>query len=287
MFRDVEALRQAGVPVAYDSEAKRYSIPGEYFLTPTNLTAEEALALLFVCRELADKKSLPLLSAAQSAASKIESTLPASLRESIREASRPLSHKPMPVGSHDDQASLYSELLAASVNRLNVEIDYESLTEYERVTTTLRPYRLMFHNHCWYVIGRSSLHRSVRTFNLRRIKSLKTLDKKFPSPRGFSLEQYLGNAWRIIPEAGPDQVVHLRFAPLVARNVAEVLWHPTQRCEFTENGSLDFYATVSGVNEIVWWVLGYGDQVEALKPLKLRKLVAQRLENAARQYRHA
>ena len=38
----------------------------------------------------------------------------------------------------------------------------------------------------------------------------------------FSIDRYLGNAWHLIPEPGPDVEVLVRFEKLVARNVAEV-----------------------------------------------------------------
>ena len=87
------------------------------------------------------------------------------------------------------------------------------------------------------MIGRSSLHREVRTFNVGRIHELMPLDEPFDVPRGFSIERYLGNAWHMIPEPGPDQDVAVRFEPLVARNVAEVIWHKTQRLVPRDDGS--------------------------------------------------
>jgi proteasome accessory factor B len=70
----------------------------------------------------------------------------------------------------------------------------------------------------------------------------------------------------------------------VAGNVAEVMWHKTQRTKLMSDGSLDFRVTVSGLNEIAWWILGYGDQAEVLQPVKLRRLVAQRAQNMAAMY---
>jgi len=32
---------------------------------------------------------------------------------------------------------------------------------------------------------------------------------------------------------------------------------------------------VDGLNEITWWILGYGDQVEVLAPKALRQRIAQ------------
>ena len=66
----------------------------------------------------------------------------------------------------------------------------------------------------------------------------------------------------------------MRFGRLVADNVAEVAWHKTQRVTRNEDGTIDFHATVSGLNEISWWILGYGEQAEVLRPAKLRELVA-------------
>jgi proteasome accessory factor B len=103
-------------------------------------------------------------------------------------------------------------------------------------------------------------------------------------PRGFSVDRYLGNAWSLMPQAGLDVAVTVRFSPLVAQNVAEVAWHKTQRLEFRDDGSLDFHVRVSGLSEIVWWILGYGDQAQVLRPVKLRRLVAQRAANMNRLY---
>jgi len=77
-----------------------------------------------------------------------------------------------------------------------------------------------------------------------------------------------------MPEPGPDHDVVVRFSPKVARNVADMKWHKTQHLEFDGDGSLVFRAQVSGLNEIVWWVLAYGDQAEVLQPERLRTLVA-------------
>lgn len=94
----------------------------------------------------------------------------------------------------------------------------------------------------------------------------------------------MGNAWHLIPEPGSDHQVTVRFERLVARNVAEVVWHKTQRCEFLADGRLDFSVTVSGLNEISWWVLGYGDQAEVLAPSALRTLVATRAAGLVQRY---
>ena len=89
----------------------------------------------------------------------------------------------------------------------------------------------------------------------------------------------------MIPDAGQDTRVVVRFESMVATNVAEVTWHKTQQLKPQADGSLIFEARVSGLNEIVWWILGYGDQAEVLHPYKLKRLVAQRVKKMAATYK--
>lgn len=285
VFRDIESLNAAGVPVAFDEEHDRYSIPGTYFLPPINFTPAEALSLVAMATELGRNDRLPFYEPARVAARKLESSLPPALRDELQQMARAIRIQPTPVSPLAAKEPIYQELVDARRKRRVVRIEYDSLTEWERIKTKLRPYQLLFCRHSWYVIGRSSLHGEVRTFNLSRIVSIETLPFKFAIPRGFSLERHLRNAWQLIPGDGADDQVVVRFQPLVAQNVGEVLWHKTQQLEFQADGTLLFKVRVSGLGEIMWWILGYGDQAEVLEPPKLRAMVAKRATALADLYR--
>ena len=100
----------------------------------------------------------------------------------------------------------------------------------------------------------------------------------------FPLSRSAFRLWSTFSCADDCQVL-IRFSKMVAQNVAEVAWHKTQQLTFREDGRLDFRATVSGLGEISWWVLGYGDQAEVLEPAQLRRIVAERAAHMARCYR--
>ena len=283
-FRDLETLREAGVPLEFDKASSRYSIADDYFLKPTNFSAGEALAIVGLTRDFGGGSELPFFGAARSAALKIQGALTAAMRRDVQTLARCIHIRLNPLDRLDGSQKIYQLLIEALTERRIALIRYKSLTEWEDIETKLRPYQLLFNRHTWYVIGRSSLHGGLRTFNLGRITSIELLDQKYARPRGFSVERYLGNAWNIMPAPGADENIVLRFAPMVAHNVAEVVWHKTQRLEWLDDGSLDFQVRVSGLNEIVWWILGYGDQVEVIRPAKLRKLVAQRAKSLSELY---
>jgi proteasome accessory factor B len=284
IFRDLDALRDAEVPLVYDEESQLYSIPSQYFLAPTQFTAEEALAVVLLCHELGERSGLPFLNAASRAAVKIENTFPQQLRDRIRACAYAVNIRIGNMNPLEGRQQDYQTLMESIAQHRAVRIEYESYTENQLLSTRLHPYRLLFHLHSWYVIGRSSLHRGVRMFNVGRIRALEMLTDQFNIPRGFSMERYLGNAWRLISEPGDDRGVVVKFSPLVARNVMEVQWHPTQQCELLADGSLKFTASVSGLQEISWWIMGYGRHAEVLEPPELRQIIASHIRELTNIY---
>jgi predicted DNA-binding transcriptional regulator YafY len=284
IFRDLDVLRQAGVPLRFDAEYQRFYLTAASFLPPTSFTAQEALTLLVLCHELGEQRGVPFFSAARQAALKLESCLPKAVRDEVRQVASSIEIRLEPKNALAQSERVYQQLLSAIGSHRCVRIRYQSLAEQKAISTRLSPYRLLYRRRSWYVIGRSSLHRDTRTFNVGRITSLEILDDRFRVPSGFSLQRHLRNAWQLIPEPGRDVDVELRFQPKVAINVAEVAWHKTQRVKFHRDGTLTFRVRVSGINEIAWWILGYGDQVEVVKPRPLRQLIAAHVQRMSTQY---
>lgn len=277
-------MRGAGIEVRFDRSQAGYAVGRPHFLPPTSLTAAEALAAIALLSANGSQQELPLAAEARSAALKIEASLPPGLRDVVGTAVAGVDVRPAPGSIAAGADDAFDRLLEAQRTQTTVSLRYDSLYDGRVIDTLLDPYKLVFVGHAWYAIGSSSFHDSIRTFHVGRVRSLAPVDAKFEVPRGFSLRGYLGNAWRMMPEPGPDVDAHVHFTPMVARNVAEVAWHPTQRCEFRPDGSLDFYVRLSGIVEFSWWVLGYADQAEVIGPERLRTLVAQRVRAASQRY---
>lgn len=272
------------MPIDFDSTSQKYRIDSAHFLPPTNLTLEEALSVVLLAGRVGGVEKNTLFAAAVGAGAKIEASLPAPMQERLREVANAIDLRPPPTNPLVDSGDIYQVILQASVDRETLQIRYDCRTEFREYATEFEPYHLLFQERSWYVIGRSSRHDEIRTFNIGRIREANPLARPFEKPASFSVQKHLRNAWRLIADDGPDSVIHLRFSPVVAANVSEVLWHPTQRCEYAEDGSLNYYVTVSGLREIVWWILGYGNHVTVIKPDRLRREVARRLRAAAELY---
>jgi len=283
IFRDLRMLDLAGIPFYFDRAAGGYHIRSTFYLRPLNLNIEEALAILLLAQELGQGKGIPHLEQAWRAANKIESALPAEIRRTIGALADSVRITGARMTDAPRDASLFRQCREAVQVSRKARLVYRSLYEGRQVRTVLSPYALFFGERAWYVVGHSSTHRSVRMFKLGRIDRLTLTDDHFRRPARFSVDGYLGNAWHLIRGARPYNVV-IRFAPKVATNVAEVRWHRTQKIAPQEDGSVLFRVRVDGIDEIAWWVLGYGPYAEVLKPAALRQKVAAMARETAARY---
>jgi len=237
-----------------------------------------------MANSLGNHPRIPFYEPARTSIRKLERQLPKEVRQKFRKTAKSIAFLPAKISSLGPKTPLHQLVIEAIGKRRALRMEYSSLTEWERITTVIRPYQLVLSEHSWYVLAHSSMHKEVRTFNVARIESLALLAERYSIPKSFSIERHFGNAWTMIPDHGQDSRVAVRFSSMVAKNVEQVNWHPTQRTKLLPDGTLIFEATVSGLSEVVWWIIGYGDQAEALHPLKLRKMVAQRARNMAAKY---
>ena len=283
IFRDLKELQAIGVPFHYDARTSGYMIEPEFFLPPIDLSLQEALSLLLLAHKARNQIQLPFKNSVLLAALKIENNLPAKIRQYCNKALQNISTRASAQAPVTHSAGLdktFAQLQQAIVKKRKVNIRYHSLFEGAIIDVELCPYHLLYNNRAWYVLGRSSMHESVRTFKLNRIRELTTTERCFVDGENFDVYEYFGRAWSMIPE-GRIYNIKLLFLPKVANNVAEVQWHSTQEVVRNSDGSATVEFRVDGLGEITWWILGYGDQVQVLAPKTLRKRISQIAKNMA------
>ena len=282
VFRDLKELREVGVPCRFDGKARCYAIDPEFFLPAPNLSEEEALSLLLLVHKARNHVHFPFKDLSLKAALKIENNLPKKIRRYCNTALRNISirveHQEKP-GFLDQ---IFKQLLEAILEKRIVNIRYYLPREKKDIITDLSPYHLIYNDHVWGVLGKSSLHKTFQAFKLNQIKELNESDKCFIEDEKFDISEYLDQAWSMIPE-GRLHNVKLRFLPEIAFSVAEVQWHKTQTVSFEDDGSAILQFRVDGLNEIIWWILSYGDQVQVLAPKALRQKIVEIAQNTIKQ----
>ena len=284
IFRDLNVLEMARIPYYYDKERKTYRINQHFFLPPISLTLTESLALLLFARRATSSGMEPLSAAGARGAMKLESVLPESIRNYVGTIVKHIAILPAPTAKQDNLEDIFEQLVVAINEHKVCRLIYISFYDRKQIDVTVEPLRLAFVSRAWYLVGYSRKHRQQRTFKISRIRKLTVLSEKFdPADKKIEGTDIFGDAWCMIPE-GRYYNVHLHFTPKVAGNVAEVKWHRSQRVEWNDDGSIEFYVRVDGLGEIIWWILGYGDQVKVIAPAILAKRVARVAKRMVEQY---
>jgi predicted DNA-binding transcriptional regulator YafY len=186
IYRDIQTLRQAGVPIG-EEEGKGYFLVDGYRLPPVMFTPEEAKSLVAVKNILNYHTEDSLNKNFESALLKIKAVLPDSEKNKLEFLdSRTAFHEPWaPKSSHLEQ------IQKSITENIKLKISYHSKKEDEDTVRIICPYALYFSGAVWTTIGYCELRKEIREFRLDRINSLDELVETFIPDKGFNLNKYL------------------------------------------------------------------------------------------------
>jgi predicted DNA-binding transcriptional regulator YafY len=274
IYRDLETLAAAGIPIRYRPDRQGYHLARGYAFPLPSLGEKEALALLTMARQWKGGAEFDLLRHARDGVVKLIQALPAEVRNRVLTQAEPIHDESDRAPLPRDRALVYDAILDALAQRLQIRIWYredprESVT---LETTKLSLYRLVLARGIWYVVGRSSFHCQVCVFRIPWIEQVQPTSDPYTIPPRFNLERFLGMAWGM--ERGKDRhEVWLRFSSRVAPAIRETVWHRSQHLTDLPDRRVDLHLVIDGLDEILGWVLSFGDQVEVLAPAELRQRI--------------
>jgi len=268
VYRDLQAIEsELGVPV-WEEGSKRGIAEG-YALPPIPFTLPEALNI-FLSARLMQNYSRRYNPHMASTFMKLNSVVPSPLREQIQKTIDWLDKQPR----NDKQLVILGELAKAWVSQHKVLIRYKALAEKEPMERVIEPYFIepAAPGHSSYVIAYSHRVHAVRTFKIERIEDIHILGDTYAIPSDFDAINYLSSSWGIVVD-GEVETIKLRFSPQIARIIAETVWHPSQVLEPQSDGALIMILKVTNTIDLRAWILGWGEEVEVLEPVELRKNV--------------
>lgn len=173
-------------------------------------------------------------------------------------------------GEVDDQ--VVAQLEEAITECRDVEVQYTSLSRSKRRWRRIDPYRLFHRADAWYLAGRCHLHDEPRTFRLDRIAAVRPGDHHFVPPDDFDVETYLEHSWGIYRGRKRHHVV-LRFDDGLAPLLESAEHHRGEEIQKLVGGGLEYRVTLSHLDEIARWVVGFGGRCRVVEPEALRERV--------------
>jgi len=276
IYRDVEALSLAGIPVFTQSGTNGGVFLDEHYrILLTGLSIPEIHAL-FVAGDTGPLADLGLATASEGSVLKLLAALPAVHRHEVAQ----LRHR-----FYIDTASWFqfgeAPLVLPTLQQAVWEDRRISLTYtgYDGQSTeyTLDAYALVAKANVWYLIGRK-IGGDPRTYRVSRIVRLGLTDEYFARDTTFDLTAY----WR---EASQNfEQMRMRdfpFYPTVLCIAPDALiqfrnYIPDrfeQRDQPSPNGWLTVRVLFLSAFEAQKWVLGLGIQVRVIEPIELQQMV--------------
>lgn len=275
IYRDMQALSEAGVPLL-GSPGQGYSLMEGYFLPPVHFTASEAVALLIGTDFVEQQFGQHYRYNAEVARRKIESILPDIVREQsdpMREGIRLLAQQRTPATIDDRQ---YIEPIGqAIVQKRKLQFGY-SKPHQSAITRIVCPYGLAFNTNHWVLVAYCELRQDIRHFRLSRISDLVELEQSFVLPEHFTLSEYR-------PPDDRRIVIRLQFEPHMTERIQEAGNFYIEKIE-EELSATIVTLRVRQVEDVLFWILSWGDQVTVLEPASLRLQMVEKINNMLKRY---
>jgi len=286
VYRDLEALQFAGFPVTTERDGHRMVwslLDGPHHTLPIPLSLPELLALYFGRRLAGGLKGTVFHDALESLFEKIKALLPGEMIQQLERAQEGLAVGTTPVKPHAAYRGMIDIVNRAISQRRRLDMTYRAMRDRAETSRRVAPYRLLFFDGAFYLIGYCGLRQDIRVFALDRIRRLNLTDEPFDLPVDMILDDFLKSSFGVF--LGPPTKVRVRFAAEIAGYIAEKTWHASQKLRPQKDGSMIFEAEVAGTEEIKRWILTWGARAMVLAPESLRDELRREAEAMVRNCR--
>ena len=284
--RDLQLLARLGFPLeesAGDHGRKSWRMNGDGLLE-LRFTFDELAALYLGRRLLEPLAGTVVWDAAQRAFQKIRSGLSERSLNYLAKLAATFHGTTVGASDYAQRGDIIDRLMMAAEERKIAFITYRSLRSTEAVTYDVYPYGVIYHRGSLYLVAFAPAHGELRHYKVDRIDDVDVQPLQFVRPTDFNLQSHLANAFGVFVRNGRETKVRVRFDPSVARYVEEKHWHPSQKLTQEPDGSLLAEFTLSALEEVTSWILGFGANAVVLEPELLRGEIFNSLKQSVRRY---
>jgi predicted DNA-binding transcriptional regulator YafY len=297
--RDLEALQSAGFPL-FDEvhDGKKYwTLEQKAFrrLDDTGFTLAELTAIYFSRSLVECLATTPFQRDVRSAFDKLAAALTPGMRQFLDRLPLVIQAKADPGTQSlmDDPATpatasrqsaprsaRIAQLLDATLNHRRAVMRYHSFSSDREKEYRIEPYRLVFAQGGFYVIGHVPEYKELRTFAVERIQSLSVTEERF-EPVDLAVDTFANS---LGVNQGTPERIEIVFEPRLARYIKARVWHSSQHFEEDAAGQLTMTLTVCNDFALRSWILGFGPLARVVAPPDLVRQIQEEADQTRLQY---
>ena len=150
----------------------------------------------------------------------------------------------------------------------------------------LNPLGLIFRENAVYLVASVGDYYDPLHFALHRFKSCRLLDTDILKPDDFNLDNIIeSGSFDYADVLNKTFQLTAIFTPAAAFHLMESPLSDDQRITTKRDGRIQITATVKDTRQLRWWLLGFGDQVEVIRPKRLRQEFTDTVKNMYQHYK--
>jgi len=277
IYRNLKVLELAGVKADFDPDVNGLRIRTDYRFPAMNLTDDDLLGQA-VATVTGQAEGLRIGAGATATTRRLGEAMGEEAEQLLATAQKLVTVLDLKLADHSRHLEIIRTVQWSLLKQRQLTGLYQSPYAAKAVKLRLHPYRLCLVKQAWYLIARAKSEQP-KTFRITRFKSLRLTDEAAEIPPGFDEKAYFGNAWSVY-RGGQSFDVEIEFSREAAGLVTETTWHPTQQVRKHRDGKVSLQFRIDGLDEIVWWVLGWSGRAKVVQPPELRSMVIARLQQA-------
>jgi len=285
--KDLYAMRNEAnlgyyAPIAYSKTEKGYYYEDpDYSIDEMPLNQEDIEAIEFAATTLAQFRGIQLFESSGDAIDKILGRLSLRPKEG-QNIEQFVQFETAP----EYKGSLHlKKFLEAIRERKAVKFEYQKFSGEPSRHYIIHPYLLKEYRNRWYVIGFNPEKEATVVFGLDRVlNELELTNKTFQRNQSFDADRYFKHSLGITALDEEPEKIRLRFSAISGKYVESQPWHKSQSIVAQTKNSTEVELFLCITRELIMQILSYGNDVEVLKPQKLRQAISDNLKAALKSY---
>lgn len=178
------------------------------------------------------------------------------------------------------QATVHEALL----NERQCNITYQKREAIEPESYPVHALGLVQRGQVLYLVCTIKTYPHIRLLALHRILAAELLDEAISPPADFDLDTYIASGalgWF------PKETIRLKviFTAEVAAHLYETPLSEDQTMTELPDGRIQLEATIQETLQLRWWLQGFGEAVDVVKPVQLRRQIAESVHRLADIYK--
>lgn len=182
------------------------------------------------------------------------------------------------------KAKILRDCLHSLIHRKRLKINYKALNKHSVIEHELQIYTLLQYRNGLYLIGKTEKGERITVFALERITKAELTGKTFNYPNRYTPEDYIDGAFGLIRHQGETHQVVVNFDKSVEEIISARKWHKTATIKKLTDGTIQLAMTVNALDQVVPWVLGFGQRAKVIKPKDLKDRIKEEVKIMAKAY---